>query len=661
MRLVLIVLIGVLLVEYVRKRRANEALVDATKISAATGDAFFRSLVLHLCRVLKTDYVSIGELSECGKRIQTVAIVADGQIIENLEYELANTPCEKALELQRCIVPDNVQEMFSLDVFLPTLGIRSYLGVALVDSEGVARGVMSVMSRWRLRNVRTAAAILDIFAHRAAAEIERRRSVLALQKSESKNRAILKAFPDLMFVQDREGTLLDYYTKDEGELYLRPEQFLGRKVHEVLPPDVAGAIARGAKETAESHEPVSFEYSLQIQEETRFYEARMVDLDTDKVLTIVRNVTTRKHAENALEEARRFNQRVAETIPNVLFVYDLMEQRNVYVNDRAGMLGYTAKEVLHMGDQFLRKTMHPDDLARLAAVAQDYSTRKDGEIFEHLFRFRHKNGEWRWIQRFATVFTKTADGRPKQILGTATDVTALKKAEQELRSLSARLLNVQDEERRRIARELHDGTAQSLFAISLNVASLRQSRNLPGHAKELLDECQMLCEDSLKEVRSLSYLLHPPLLDQAGLVAALKWFTDGFSRRSGIAVELEIPESMERMALGLERDLFRIVQEALGNVARHSGSTKALVRVDRHTDQVILRIQDFGHGIASPSDEEPDASLTAGVGIASMRERLRHVGGQLEIQSNDQGTTLIAIVPIRSKNLEQTRGRVTRG
>jgi len=368
---------------------------------------------------------------------------------------------------------------------------------------------------------------------------------------------------------------------------------------------------------------------------------RVVPLDTDKSLAIVRDVTSHKRAELELEKNRRFFEQVARTLPGVLFVYDLISGRNVYVNQGGwGLLGYSDEEVMEMGESFLARIMHPDDLGTLPKLAEQYSRAQEGELFKHLFRMRHKNGEWKWIHRYAMIFTRTQDGRPHELIGTASDITDLKKAEQDLHELSGRLLHAQQQERRRIARELHDGTAQNLFAISLNLKRLEQPGTEPLTHK-ILSECQKLCEASLQEIRTLSYLLHPPMLDQEGLIPTVRWFVKGFEKRSGLSVQLEIPDSgAERLSKTLERDLFLVLQEALSNVVRHSGCKTALIRLQVNNSHVKLQIQDSGRGIADPSSQ--------GVGIPSMRERLRLVGGELHIESSPRGTTVTASAPIQS-------------
>ena len=489
----------------------------------------------------------------------------------------------------------------------------------------------------RLRRTRTHRATIGDLSSALAQHAS---SEAALQVSEAKTRAILQAVPDLMFVQDRNGTYLEYYAA--AELYAPPDLFLGKTFREVLPADTAAIVAPSFQRVAETGQSETIEYELKMSDGTRSYEARLVQLPPDKVISIVRDLTDAKRATSALEQSRYFTQRVGETIPAVIFLYDLVQRRNVYVNERSEVvLGYTAQEVLDMGEHFLARTMHPDDMAALSRLDQFYARVKDGEIFEHLFRFRHKNGEWRWISRSATVFARDADGRPTQLLGSATDVTALKSAEEELRLLSARLRNTQDEERRRIARELHDGVAQYLFGISAFLATLRESGALPHATADTVAELARHCDDGLRQVRLLSYVLHPPMLDEVGLASALKWFADGVERRSHIDIELEADDSMDRLPLTVERDLFNIVQEGLSNVIRHSGSSKAVVRLVRKPDQAMLQIQDFGRGM-----DAGNMRPAAGLGILGMRERLRYVNGRLDIESGPHGTTLTAIVPL---------------
>jgi signal transduction histidine kinase len=219
-----------------------------------------------------------------------------------------------------------------------------------------------------------------------------------------------------------------------------------------------------------------------------------------------------------------------------------------------------------------------------------------------------------------------------------------------LQKLSARLLSIQDEKRRRIARELHDVTGQNLAAIGLNLAALEQSGGLDSGARHILSECQKLCEESQKEIRTLSYLLHPPMLDQFGLVGALDWYVEGFTKRTGIRVFLDVGKDIGRLQSEMETDLFRVIQEGLTNITRHSGSKTAVIRLKKHEGRLVLQIEDSGRGlpVKAGSDEQ---GAGFGVGIPGMRERLRQYGGSLEFRSSGRGAVLIAIVPLAPSGL----------
>jgi signal transduction histidine kinase len=222
-----------------------------------------------------------------------------------------------------------------------------------------------------------------------------------------------------------------------------------------------------------------------------------------------------------------------------------------------------------------------------------------------------------------------------------------KQREEQLRHLSVRLMTLQDEERRRIARELHDSAGQILAAIKMAVASLEFSDPRNALLSRQLEGVNALVDDALREIRTTSYLLHPPLLDEVGITSAARWFVEGFAQRSGIQVTSDIAEGIERPTRDCELVLFRVLQESLTNVHRHAGASIASVRLWLDTDHLNLEVADNGSGISK--ERLPHLNCTAGttgVGIAGMRARIHELGGCLEIASDNAGTIVMAKVPV---------------
>jgi signal transduction histidine kinase len=219
-------------------------------------------------------------------------------------------------------------------------------------------------------------------------------------------------------------------------------------------------------------------------------------------------------------------------------------------------------------------------------------------------------------------------------------------ANHNLRELSARLLQLQDEERRRIARELHDSIGQMLTALTMNLSSVRADIERLAKTATSLTDSEGLVQAMSTEVRTISYLLHPPLLDEKGLSSAIRWYVDGFTQRSKIKVDLDLPDDFGRLPREVETALFRVVQECLTNVHRHSGSSVAKIRVRQSGGQVIVEVADEGKGIAPEKKYLMASAATHGVGVRGMRERLRQLGGSLEIDSTEAGTVVIARLPI---------------
>jgi two-component system NarL family sensor kinase len=225
------------------------------------------------------------------------------------------------------------------------------------------------------------------------------------------------------------------------------------------------------------------------------------------------------------------------------------------------------------------------------------------------------------------------------------EVSVHQKTEEKLRELSLSVLRIQDDERRRVARDLHDTVGQTLTALKLTLSALEDAVVQFPQTSDFFADLNRLADQALQEIRSTSYLLHPPLLDEAGFAAAAAWYIDGFNKRSPIQVKLQLPEGI-RLPGSVEIVLFRVLQESLTNITKHAGSATVDVFLQLDKNVISLSVRDYGKGISAERLAKMNGSGSdVGVGIAGMRERLKELGGRLEIESDSTGTLLKASIP----------------
>jgi signal transduction histidine kinase len=309
--------------------------------------------------------------------------------------------------------------------------------------------------------------------------------------------------------------------------------------------------------------------------------------------------------------------------------------------------------------------VHPDD--KEESTAQWMRCVQSGENYESEYRLRGKDGQYRWFRARALPLRDHA-GNILRWYGTCSDIHDSKLLEHSMRDsavelermvdertaalrfLSGRLMTMQDDERRRIARELHDGLGQELVAIKMMMNGILQDS--PKLASRISEVTNMI-DGAAQQLRSLSHLLHPPLLDEVGLISAVRWYLDGLTKRSGIESALEVePVDFPRLTPELERAIFRIIQEALTNVFRHSGAHKGWVSVIRSENEVLVRVRDDGKGISKRISElRPDS---IGVGIGGMSQRAKEFGGELRVTNAHPGTIVEAVIPCRNPVLQET-------
>jgi len=298
----------------------------------------------------------------------------------------------------------------------------------------------------------------------------------------------------------------------------------------------------------------------------------------------------------------------------------------------------------HPTRQKFREFIHPEDRAKVDAAFVASLDKRPPSTVE--YRIVMPDGRLKILEERWQAF-HDEEGKPIRVAGTCREITERVRAEEELRRLSGQLLRLQDEERRRIARDLHDSTGQNLVALATMLGQLRPSIPLRDRkSRKLLSECQTLADRCISEIRTLSYVLHPPVLDQAGLEDAIRDYVKGFTSRSGIQVELELSPRVGRMARDIELAVFRVVQESLANIQRHSGSQQAKIRIDRNSD-LRLEISDLGRGVtANVQKGEEEPRFEVGVGVPSMQERVKLIGGRFDFESSSHGTTVRVTIPL---------------
>ena len=388
---------------------------------------------------------------------------------------------------------------------------------------------------------------------------------------------------------------------------------------------------------------------------------------------VARDVTERKEIERTLTERAR----LLDLSSDAILVRDGADRVTYWNRSACDLYGYSREQAMGRVSHELFRTEFPEPLENITEQLH-----RDGRWTGELIHRRNDGTKVVVVSRW----TLDKDGRGNQncVLETNNDITqqkqndkALRESEerlrslsnsleiqvterteelerrnaeilqqsQQLRELSNRLLKMQDDERRHIARELHDSAGQLIAGLSMNLASIsRQAKQNPSLA-EALEETQNLVLQLNKEIRTTSYLLHPPLLDETGLSRAIDWYMQGLMERSGLEIELDIAENFGRLPADLELAIFRIVQESLTNIHRHSGSKTATIHLSRSAQNVLLEILDQGKGIPAEKLAAIKAQRT-GVGIAGMRERVRHFKGEMDIESNDAGARIVVTFPL---------------
>lgn len=505
-------------------------------------------------------------------------------------------------------------------------------------------------------------------------ELERRvlERTLELRESEAQFRTLANSIPQLAWMAGPDGAMLWYNDRWFEYTGVSKEKSNATSWQSRVDPESRDSVLEDWHASIARGEPFEMEFRLQGADGVyRWFLTQVIPVrDSNGVIQRWFGTRTNIHEQQvtrrALEETQERLMMAQKAAICGTFDWDAKVNVNTWSEDLIEMYGFAPESFPGTHEAWLECVL-PDD--RDAALAPFNRAVASG-TYECQYRIRrHDSGEIRWLNARGRV-SRDAEGNIIRVVGLNIDITRMKRAEEDLqrahdeldmrvtartaelriaeeslRRLSGRLMRSQDEERRRIARELHDGLGQYLVAAKMNLDVLAMTSPGDTRLAECLADAAKQLETAIAETRTISHLLHPPLLDEIGLESALVWYAEGFADRSGISVEVNISPSLGRLETEVETAFFRIVQECLTNIHRHSGSSTASIHLARDAGKIRLEVRDEGKGMPALLPEGAELARP-GVGIQGIRERVLQLNGSVEILSGSgKGTTVIATIP----------------
>ena len=610
--------------------------------ASTSGTEFFRKLVRILADSLQTKFAFVSEVADAkAKRVRLLSFWVGTDYGETFEYETKDTPCEFVLSKGLRAYPARVQELFPNDARLREAGIQSYLAIPLYDSQGKPLGHLGVMHDEPMADGTLAESTLKIFAARAASEVERQQTELALRQGEHKYKSLINPSPDPIFV----SRIDDFAFTEVNERacvnygYSR-EEFLTMNIFDIeIDPPLPEYMSRAYREM-DIGKVVEVDGINKRKDGSTFpVHVRFTKLDDEFALAVVRDVTERKQVEEALQIYKLMVSASSDLMAFVDPTYTYRAVNAAYYH----VFGKTQEEILGHNVAWLLgqkvfETIKPKLDSCLAGEPMQFEFWWDSPILG----VRHIDIRYDPFQE--------ADGSISGVLVHIRDTTArqhtreeLEKSRQRLRNLAARLHSVREEERAGLAREVHDELGQNLAALKMDLAWL--TKRLPvdqgplqAHARTM----SSLIDSSLTTVRKIATRLRPPVLDHLGLTATIEWQTIEFAQRAEIRCELHLDTG--EITLGNERDteLFRIFQEALANVGLHAEASHVHVTLRSSDGELVLVVSDDGRGISADQVENLES-----LGLIGMRERAEALSAKIEIQPQPEGGTRVTLtVPL---------------
>jgi PAS domain S-box-containing protein len=477
------------------------------------------------------------------------------------------------------------------------------------------------------------------------------RDIADLQEAEQSTNllaAIVDCSDDAIISKNLDGIITSWNKSAERIFGYSPEEAIGQHISLIIPPerhaeesDILDHLRRGDR--------VDHFHTVRRRKDGSLLDASLtispVRDTSGRVIgasKVARDITTQMRAERSLRESEQRFRMITDASPIMVWMSGT-DKLCYYFNK--GWLDFVGRTLEQESGNGWAENVHTEDFDRcLQIYVSNFDARRP---FEMEYRMRHRTGQFRWILDRG-VPRYAPDGTFEGYVGACLDIHDQKEAAEKVRIADdmTRLMKAQDEERRRIARELHDSAGQTLTVVGMSLARLLHQAE--SSAPELAREgkkIETMVQQLHREIRTTSYLLHPPLLDETGLASALKWYVEGLAERSHVAITLDVADNVGRLPNDMELAIFRLVQECLTNIHRHSGSKTAFIRVVREEETVRTEVQDHGKGI-SPERLLEIQSHGSGVGLRGIRERIRQFHGEMKIESNGSGTSVIVRIPM---------------
>lgn len=470
----------------------------------------------------------------------------------------------------------------------------------------------------------------------------------SLQAASRPLATLVKTFEEFLFELDADGKFLGMWSSRQSLKTGRQMDFIGRHAMEVLGEDVFLPFSELFHRVVATRQSDGIEFPVDLESGRRWFYARVLPVarrsgKPPSVSLLTHDISAQKKTEEQLRKSEALLAQAEQLVNMGSWEVDVNLRSVLCSENLYRILGFDYQK-REIDLRQIARNLHPDDAAKARRGLQ--AAIKDGRPFEQDLRYFSPKGGKRNLHARGFPLCDS-EGHVVRVVGVTEDVTDRLKVEERLKGISDQLLTLRDEEQRRISRDLHETVSQEMAALKMALA--RVGETLPKSntvGRRFLQSAREFAAAVIQQIRTVSYLLHPLLLEEAGLGSALRWYASGFSERSGIKVKLNEYGEFGRLPKETEIALFRVVQEALTNIHRHSKSSAAAIRLERSGGKVRIAVKDEGVGMAQPS-AAAEWNSPLGIGIAGMRERVQQLGGVFEIKSRPKrGTTVCVELPV---------------